>query len=75
MLAERFFKQGFSARKLMRIFYKFMGRYPQLASKFNKSSSSICDSVSMAQQMITQKMVDQVWFEFYVVFTVSFCAL
>ena len=30
----------------MRTFYKFMGRYPELASKFNKSPSSmICDSV------------------------------
>ena len=36
ILAERLFNQGFSARKLMRTFYKFMGRYPQLASKFNK---------------------------------------
>ena len=36
MLAERLFNQGFSARKLMRTFYKFMGRYPELASKFNK---------------------------------------
>ena len=34
----------------MRTFYKFMGRYPELASKFDKSSSSvICDSVPMAQ--------------------------
>ena len=50
MLAERLFSQGFSARKLMRTFYKFMGRYPELASKFNKSPSSvICDSVPMAQ--------------------------
>ena len=50
MLAERLFNQGFSARKLMRTFYKFMGRYPELASKFNKSPSSvICDSVPMAQ--------------------------
>ena len=51
MLAERSFSQGFSARKLMRTFYKFMGRYPELASKFNKSPSSvvICDSVPMAQ--------------------------
>ena len=50
MLAERVFNQGFSGRKLMRTFYKFMGRYPELASKFNKSPSSmICDSVSMAQ--------------------------
>ena len=50
MLAERLFHQGFSARKLMRTFYKFMGRYPELASEFNKSSSSmICDSVPMAQ--------------------------
>ena len=37
MLAERLFNQGFSVRKLMRTFYKSMGRYPELASKFNKS--------------------------------------
>ena len=50
MLTERLFNQGFSARKLMRTLYKFMGRYPELASKFNKSLSSvICDSVPMAQ--------------------------
>ena len=50
MLAERLFNQGFSAKKLMRKFYKFMGRYPELASKFNKSPSSmICDSVPTAQ--------------------------
>ena len=50
MLTERLFNQGFSARKLMRTFYKFMGRYPELSSKFNKSPSSmICDSVPMAQ--------------------------
>ena len=50
MLAERLFKQGFSERKLMKTFYKFMGRYPELASKFNKSPlSMICDSVPMAQ--------------------------
>ena len=48
-LGERLFNQGFSARKLMRTFYKFMGRYPELASKFNKSTSSmIYDSVPMA---------------------------
>ena len=41
MLAERLFKSGFSARKLMRTFYKSMGRYPEPASKFNKSPSSI----------------------------------
>ena len=41
MHAERLFSQGFSARKLMRTFYKFMGRYPELASKFNKSPSSM----------------------------------
>ena len=46
MLAERLFNQGFSARKLTRTFCKFMGRYPELVSKFNKSPSSvICDSV------------------------------
>ena len=50
MLAETLFNQGFSARKLMRTFYKFMVRYPEFASKFNKSPSSmICDSVHMAQ--------------------------
>ena len=50
MLVERLFNQGFSARKLMGTFYKFMGRYSELASKFNKSPSSmICDSVPMAQ--------------------------
>ena len=49
-LAERLFSEGFSAGKLMRTFYKFMGRYLELASKFNKSPSSIiCDSVPMAQ--------------------------
>ena len=32
MLAERLFNQSFSARKLMRTFHKFMGRYPELAS-------------------------------------------
>ena len=48
MLAERLFNQ--TARKLMRTFYKFMSRYPELASKFSKSPSSmICDSVPMAQ--------------------------
>ena len=50
MLAERLFKQGFSARKLMRTFYKFMGRYLELASKFNKSPSSmIWYSIPVAQ--------------------------
>ena len=50
MPAERLFNQSFSARKLMRTFYKFMGRYPELASKFSKSPSSvICDKVLMAQ--------------------------
>ena len=34
----------------MRTFNKFMGRYPELASKFNKSPSSVIgDSVPMAQ--------------------------
>ena len=48
--AERLLNQGFSARKLMRTFYEFMGGYPELPSKFNKSPSSIiCDSVPMAQ--------------------------
>ena len=33
---------------------KFMGKYPELASKFNKSPSSmICDSVLMAQLYLT----------------------
>ena len=36
MLAERLFNPGFSVRKLIRTFYKFMGRYPKLASMFNK---------------------------------------
>ena len=46
MLAGRLFNQGFSSRKLMRTFYKFVGRYPELTSKFNKSPSSmICDIV------------------------------
>ena len=50
MLAERFFNQGFSARKLMRTFCKFIGQYPELPSKFNKSPSSmVCDNVPMAQ--------------------------
>ena len=41
MLAESLFNQGFSARKLMRTFDKFMGRYPELASKFHKNSSYV----------------------------------
>ena len=46
MLADRLFNQCFSART----FCKFMERYPELASKFNKSPSSmICNSVRMAQ--------------------------
>ena len=50
MLADRLFSRGFSARKLMRTFYKFIGRYPELASKFNKSlSSMIYKSIPMAQ--------------------------
>ena len=54
MLAKRLFNQGFSARKLMRTFYKFMGGYPELASKSNKSpSSTICDSAPMAQSYHT----------------------
>ena len=54
MLAERLFNQGFPARKLMRTFCKFMGRYPEVASKFNKSPSSmVCDSVPMAQLYLT----------------------
>ena len=47
---DRLFNQGFSTRKLMRTFYKFMGRYPELASQYNKSPSSmICDSVLKAE--------------------------
>ena len=50
MLAGRLFNQGFSVRKLMRTFYKFMGRYPELASEFNNGLSlMICDSVPIAQ--------------------------
>ena len=50
MLPKRLFNHGFSERKLMRTFYKFMGRYSEPASKFNKSPSSmICDRVLMAQ--------------------------
>ena len=41
MFAERLFNQRFSARKLMRTFYEFMGKYPELASKFNKSPPSM----------------------------------
>ena len=49
-LAERLFNQGFSARKLIRTLYKFMSRYPELVSKFNKSPSPmICAGVLMAQ--------------------------
>ena len=50
MLTERLFNQGFSVRKLMRTFYKFIGRYPELASKSNKSLSSLmCNSAPIAQ--------------------------
>ena len=50
MLADKLFSQGLSVRKLMSTFYKFMGRYLEIALKFRKSPSSmICDSVSMAQ--------------------------
>ena len=50
MLAERLFNQGFSVTKLMRTFYKFMDRYPELATKFSKSPSPmICDRIPMAQ--------------------------
>ena len=49
-LADTLYNQRFSARKLVRTFYKFMGRYPELASKFSKSPPSMtCDSVPMAQ--------------------------
>ena len=41
MLTERLLNQGFPARKLMRTFYKFMGLYPELASKLNKIPSSM----------------------------------
>ena len=57
MLAGRLFNRAFfllSTRKLIRTFYKFMDRYRELASKFNKSPlSMICDGVSMAQQYHT----------------------
>ena len=50
MLAERLFNKGFSARKVIRTFYKFIGGYPKLAPKFNKSPSSmIYHSAPMAQ--------------------------
>ena len=50
MLADRLFNKGLSSRKLLRPFHQFMGRYPELASKVNKSQSSmICDSVPVAQ--------------------------
>ena len=49
-LVGRPFNQGFSTRKLMGTFCKFVGKYLELASKFNKSPLSIiCDSVPMAQ--------------------------
>ena len=51
MLAERLFNQGFSARKLMRTFYKLMSIYPNPASKFNKSPM-ICDSAPKFQLSI-----------------------
>ena len=42
-------KKTFQPRPRLRP-YKFMGRYPELGSKSNKSTSSmICDSVPMAQ--------------------------
>ena len=53
-LAERLVNQGFLPRKLMRTFYKFMGRYPDLISKYDKGPSSIiCDSIPMAQLFYT----------------------
>ena len=45
MLAERRFNQGFSARKPMRTFYKFMGRYPELASKLTRYRPSVDEVV------------------------------
>ena len=42
-------------RKLKITFYKFLGRYPELASKFNIISS--CDSVPMAQLYHTSPQV------------------
>ena len=36
ILADRLFNQGFCMRKLMRTYYRFMGRYPEFASKFKQ---------------------------------------
>ena len=49
--ADGVFGQGFPQKKLIRTCCKFMGtRYPELASKFDKSPPSmICDSVPMAE--------------------------
>ena len=45
----------------MRTFYKFMDRYPELASKFNKSPSSmICDSVPMGSIIPYLPSVDEI---------------
>ena len=58
MLTDRLFNQGFSARKLMKTFYKLMGRYPGFASKFNISPSSIiCVSVPMAQLYTEEEFI------------------
>ena len=54
MLAKRLFDQGFSVRRLIRTFYKFMGRYPDLFNKFDKSQEAmVCDSIPMAQLYFT----------------------
>ena len=45
----------------MRTFYKFMGTYQELESKFNKSPSSmICDSDPMAQLIPYLLSVDEI---------------
>ena len=45
----------------MRTFFKFMGRYPELASKFNKSPSSMtCDSVTIPQIYHTFHSVNEI---------------
>ena len=46
----RLVKQRYGEISLQRTFNKFMGSYPELASKFSKSPSSmICDSVPKVQ--------------------------
>ena len=55
------FSQGFSVRNLMRTFWKFMGRHPELASKFDKRPSSmICDTVPVAQLYHIVPPVDKI---------------